>query len=315
MIMMKKTVAVLLAVLCCFGILSGCTEKPENQNDKISIVCTVAPVYDWLCEIVSEKTELFEINCLSGSGDLHSFQPTAQDMSKILSCDLFVTIGGETEEWTQKLKPSEKTKRLELIKLVPDSELICMSDRHHDHEGDGHTADEHIWLSLKQAQRAVSGISEALCDIDAANGVIYQKNEAEYIERLKDLDKQFTDEVNKYSERVLIFADRFPFGYMMQDYEISYYAAFSGCSTDADASFETVAKLCDAIERHDKHTVIELENSNQSITSALDSALKNIDITAVVMDSCQTVGKNELEEFDYIEVMTKNLEAMSKALE
>ena len=103
--------------------------------------------------------------------------------------------------------------------------------------------------------------------------------------------------------------------YMMQDYDISYYAAFSGCSTDANASFETVARLCDAVKKHNKHTVIELENSNQSITSALDSALGNMDITAVVMDSCQTVSKNKLEEFDYIDVMKKNLEAMSKALE
>lgn len=313
--MMKKAMALLFAVLCSFGILSGCVEKPENQNDKISIVCTVAPVYDWLCEIVGEKTDLFEITCLSGSSDLHSFQPTAKDMSTILSCDLFVTIGGESEKWTEEIDLSERTKRLELIELIPDSELICVSDVHHNHNCDGHTVDEHIWLSLKMAQRVVSGISDALCGIDTANGVIYQKNEAEYIEKLRNLDKQFADEVNKHSEKVLIFADRFPFGYMMQDYDISHYAAFSGCSTDSDASFETVAKLCDAIKNQNKHTVIELENSSQSITSALDSALGNMDITAVVMDSCQTVSKNELEEFDYIDVMKKNLEAMSKALE
>ncbi len=313
--MTKKFSSAVLCVILAFVILSGCVGKPASNGDKISIVCTVAPVYDWICEIVGEKAELFEISYLSGSGDLHSFQPTTQDMSKILSCDLFITVGGESEEWTENINLSEKTKGLELIKLVPDSELICISEGHHNHECDGHTADEHIWLSLKLAQRAVSGITKAICDIDTANGVIYQKNEAEYIERLKSLDLKFADEANKHNDKVLVFADRFPFGYMMQDYGISYYAAFSGCSTDADASFETVAKLCDAIEKHNKHTVIELENSSQSITPALNNALKDTDVVAVVMDSCQTVSKSELDGFDYIRVMERNLESISKAFE
>lgn len=312
--MIKRMLAVLLILFCVPGVLSGCGSRPSADDDRLSIVCTIAPVYDWIGEIVGEREELFEISCISGGGDLHSFQPTAQDMSKILKSDLFVTVGGESEEWTNKLTFSGKTKKIELLDIVPDSRLICMDEDHH-HHGDIHTADEHIWLSLKLAQTVIEGICGAICDIDTANGVIYQKNATDYIEKLKALDKKYTDEANKHDEKVLVFADRFPFAYMMQDYGISYYAAFPGCSTDADASFETVTKLCEAVEVHKKQTVIELENSNSSITSAIKAALPDAGITAVVMDSCQSVNGARLDTFDYIRVMEQNLEAMSKALE
>lgn len=312
--MTKRITAFLLAVFLMLGILSGCSPQPQDNSGKISIVCTIAPVYDWITEIVGEKAELFEISFLSGGGDLHSFQPTAKDMAEIYTCDLLLTIGGESDIWTKDTELSEQSERLSLFELTGDDDELILPDaeEHHHEEHSDTEYDEHLWLSLKMADRLISGICEAICKLDPQNGVIYRKNTAEYCQKLKLLDRDYTLAAEAAEDKTIIFADRFPFAYMMRDYGILCYTAFPGCSSDAEASFETVAQLCEAVKAHKKETVLVLEGSNATVADAINQGLGDTKVSTRIMDSCQIVA--DIDSFDYTEVMQKNLDSLRAAL-
>ena len=317
---MKKLMALMLSLIFTTGILCGCKSEKAGTLDteKINIVCTVFPAYDWINEIVGDKADKFSVTLLGSGGDLHSFQPTAKDISLIYTCDLFIGVGGSTEQWIDEIKATDSKKIIKMFDFLSEEDFVLTSDdtvhHNHDHNHDISEYDEHIWLSLRLAEKLVNGISDELCRLDFTNSGTYQANAASYCKKLKALDGEYQAVANASKDRIVVFADRFPFAYMMRDYDITTYAAFPGCSSDSDADFKVVTRLLEKVKSEDKSTVLVLENSNESVVAAINSSLTNRQVKAAVMNSCQITGSGSADGSDYIEIMKNNLEGLKVAL-
>ena len=258
---------------------------------------------------------------LDNGVDLHSYQPTADDLIKISDCDLFVYVGGESDEWVEDALKSAANKDRKVINLleilgdsVKEEETVeGMQEEEGDHEEKEY--DEHVWLSLKNAQTLVGAISAALQELDPGNKDTYATNAAAYIEKLSALDGEYQAAVDAATYKTLLFGDRFPFRYLVDDYGLSYYAAFVGCSAESEASFETVSFLAKKVEELKLPCVLTIEGKNHKIAETIvqNTAGKNQKI--LTMDSMQsTTSQDVARGTTYLSLMAKNLDVLKEAL-
>lgn len=304
----------------------------DNSNGSFSVVCTIFPEYDWVKEILGKHTENAEITYLLDNGvDLHSYQPTAEDMMKISTCDLFIYVGGESDEWVEDALDDADNKNMKVIALMDvlgDSakaeelkEGMQADEEEHDHEeneSEDHEEeieyDEHVWLSLKNAKVFCTEIEKNLEAIDSANAADYKANLAGYTKELDKLDSSFKKAFDESKQKTLVFGDRFPFRYFVEDYGLDYYAAFIGCSAETEASFETISFLSDKVKELDCKTIYTLENSDKSIAETIISTSgKDVDIAE--LNSLQSVSKDDIKDgASYISLMQKNYNVLKEAL-
>ncbi len=322
------------------GLVSGAAETsvPDASAKKISVVATIFPEYDWIRNIVGENADHVEIRQLLDKGvDMHSFQPTAEDMMTIASCDLFVYVGGESDSWTaDALKNSVNPDQISVNLMetlgsrVKEEELVEGMqeedhDHDHEHEGEAHDHehgpaeapeyDEHVWLSLKNAEVLTERLADALAEADPACADSYRENAKQYAEKLAALDKEFAETVAAAPKKTVLFGDRFPFRYLTDDYGLDYYAAFAGCSAETEASFETIVFLTEKADELDLGAVLTIENSDQKIAKTIASGTKTKDQKVLVMDSMQSVtAADAAGGRDYLERMRGNLEVLKEAL-
>ena len=299
------------AMLAAFMLLSvGCGAPNVKRSGKINVLCTVFPLYDWARNIAGNTAEVSLLN--ENGTDMHSYQPTAADIVRLHSCDILIYTGGESEKWvTEVIKQSynENLKALNLIELLGDR-AVTEREEGAEHRENGDETDEHIWLSLKNAEILTDKIAAALSDADNKNADIYKTNAAKYSERLTALDNEYTEVLKNAKHKTLIFADRFPFRYFTEDYGLDYYAAFPGCSAETEASFETVIFLAKKADENGGSIFIT-ETSNGDIAKAVNrnTAKKNKKI--LTLDSMQSVKKKDIKNgVTYISVMQKNLETL-----
>ncbi|MDE5771640.1 MAG: metal ABC transporter substrate-binding protein [Ruminococcus sp.] len=324
---MFRKIFSLFCVLALCG-LAGCSSaSAEKNDDKTHIVCTVFPEYDWVKEILGEHTKDFNITYLLANGsDMHSYQPTMDDMVKISSCDLFIYIGGESDKWTKDAVSEATNKNMKTINLIESlgnsvkeeeikEGMQGSDDKSHDHEEKAEY-DEHIWLSLGNAKKLCTVIADEICDIDPENKTDYENNLVLYCEKLDNLDKQYSETLSAVTNKTLIFGDRFPFRYLIDDYGLDYYAAFSGCSAETEASFETITFLADKINELNTDTVFTIEGSDTSIAEAIISGTQTKNQKIVTLDSVQSVTSEQIKNgTTYISVMKSNLDILKEALD
>ena len=319
---MRKIISLILAVLLIAALFCGC-DNTADSNKKYSVVTTVFPEFDWTKEILGERADDFDLTMLIDSGvDLHSFQPTAADMIKISNCDLFIYIGGESDKWVGdalKQANNDKMIALNLLEVLGDSakneETVEGMQAEDEEEEEEEAYDEHVWLSLKNAAVFCEKIKDALSAIDPENADVFAKNCKEYLDKLNDLDAQYSECAQNAKIKTLLFCDRFPFRYLTADYGLSYYAAFSGCSAESEASFETVKFLADKVNELSLNSVITLENSDNKIADTVIKTSGKSDVKILTLDSMQSVTQNDVQNgVTYLSVMQKNLETLKKAL-
>lgn len=306
-----------LLILLCF---SACGDVKTAESDKIKVVCTVFPIYDWTREIVGDKAEIIWL--AQNGTDMHSFQPSAADMVKIAECDILIYIGGESDKWvdeTVKQYENEKRALINLTSLLGDSlkEEEHTEGMQEEHEqGEEETEyDEHVWLSLKNAVLFSGAIADALAEKDPENADFYKENVRNYTEKLNALDGEYEKAVSKAQNKTLLFADRFPFRYLTEDYGLSYYAAFPGCSAETEASFETVAFLSAKTDELGLKYILKTETAATKIAETVIANTKEKNQQILVLDSMQSVGiKDAMNGTTYLSVMEKNLETLKKAL-
>ena len=321
---MKKILALLLALWIPAAVLSGCAPQDDSAaSNKLNIVTTIFPTYDWVREILGAETDRAEITMLLDSGvDLHSYQPTVDDIVKISDCDLFLYVGGESDGWVEdalKNAPNKERKVIRLLDVLGDSAkaeetVEGMQEEEHNHEEEAEY-DEHIWLSLKNVQVLVAAISEALQETDPARKDAYAANAAAYAEKLSALDGEYRAAVDSGKYKTLLFGDRFPFRYLADDYGLDYYAAFPGCSAETEASFETVSFLAGKMDALGLPCVLTIEGTQHKIAETIvqNTAQKNQQI--LTMDSMQAVTANDAASgVSYLSIMEKNLSVLKKAL-
>lgn len=294
------------------------------KNSKKTIICTIYPQYDWVMNIVRDKTDIFDISYLTQKGmDLHNYQPNIQDIAKLTECDLFVFVGGESDKWVQKAVSQAKNKSLKAFNMmeiladkVREEEFVeGMEHNHEEDEEDEAEYDEHVWLSLKNAKIIVEKLSAQIAELDSANSKFYKSNAQSYIAKLDKLDKEYEQAVSSSKNKTILFGDRFPFRYLADDYGINYFAAFVGCSADTEASFETIAFLAKKVDELNLHTILTIEKSDKKIAETIKKNSKSKNQKILEMNSIQSVSAREIKNgTNYIELMEQNLSVLKTAL-
>ena len=350
---MKKFISILVAAVMAASCLSACgqinsaaleteqsvsdanlstseesqSENDNNKTEKLKIVTTIFPEYDWVRQIAGDKVSDMDITMLLDNGvDLHSYQPTADDIMKISDCDLFIYVGGESDEWVNDALKEAVNKDMQVINLldvlgeqVKIEELVeGMQDTEHEEEEEHEEKeyDEHVWLSLKNAETLCDAIAEALGNADPDNKAVYDTNKAAYIDQLVSLDNQYREVADQASVKTLLFGDRFPFRYLVDDYGLSYYAAFAGCSAESEASFETISFLAKKIDELGLKYVMTIEKSDQKIAKTIIENTQNKDQSILTLDSMQsTTSADAANGMTYLSIMEGNLNILKEALQ
>ncbi|HCA04630.1 MAG TPA: zinc ABC transporter substrate-binding protein [Ruminococcaceae bacterium] len=321
---MKRTVSICLAAVLAASAFAGCSGNSSptaRDSAKLKILTTIAPQYDWLVNITQGAKDVELTMLLDSGADLHSFQPSADDLYSISNADVFVYTGGESDKWVDKaLKNSTDVLAVNLMELLGDKakqeEAVegMQTDGHEDSE-EAAEYDEHIWLSLKNAEYVCEKICGKLSEKDSANKDVYEKNTKAYTQKLHKLENEYEKAVKDAKFNTLLFADRFPFRYLTDDCNLKYYAAFSGCSAETEASFETVKFLSDKLSELKLPAVMTIDGSDKKIAETVRENSSNKDAEILTLDSMQSMKSADIKNGnDYIKVMTNNLEVLKKAL-
>ena len=347
MLNVKKALAVIMIFVFIAGCLSGCSGSSSSQtdSDKLQIITTIFPEYDWVRNVIGDRTDCAEVTLLLDNGtDLHSYQPTAKDILKISTCDLFVYVGGESDEWVEDALKNATNKNMKVINLletlgdsVKEEEVVegmqeeeggpqgtgdvdhhdeadDNEHEHHHHEGEIEY-DEHVWLSLRNASVLTNAIADTLGELDPSNAEAYKKNADAYAAKLADLDNDYKAVTEAAPVKTLLFGDRFPFRYLVDDYGLKYYAAFVGCSAETEASFETITFLAGKVDELSLHSVMTIERSDNKIAETIVKSSTSKDQKILTLDSLQSVTSKEVESgTTYLGVMESNLSVLKEAL-
>ena len=334
-------VAALFALVAC-----GDTSKNNTtKENKLSVVTTIYPEFSWTKSILGNQADSVKLELLMKNGvDLHSYKPTAHDVAKIASADMVIYVGGESDEWIKDaLAASPKKGRIEINlmdvlgdrvkaeeivegmqaeeehehnKVAEPAEVTHKDEHEHHHHDEEVENDEHVWLSLKNAEIIVKKIAEELSKLDAAHATIYKQNTDAYVAQIQSLNAEYRETVEKAVRKTVLFGDRFPFRYLVDDYSIKYYAAFVGCSAESEASFETIAFLAGKMDAESLPVIFTIENSNGKIAKAvLAASKKSQNAQILILNSMQSVTEKQIAEgIDYLSLMKSNLDVLKKAL-
>ncbi len=303
------------------------TATAESEADTISVVATIFPEYDWAKEVIGD-TENVELTMLLDNGvDLHSYQPTAADILKVATCDVFIYVGGESDDWVEDALEEATNPDMVVINLMEvlgddakEEEVVeGMEVEEDDAEEEDDTEeveyDEHVWLSLRNAQVFVQAIADALQSVDASQADSYAANAQAYIEELAALDQAYTEMVESATYDTVLFGDRFPFRYLTDDYGLTYYAAFVGCSAETEASFETITFLAQKVDELSLNTILTIENSDGKIAETIKNNTASQDQEILALDSMQATTSEDVENgVTYLSIMQSNLEVLTEAL-
>ena len=328
--MKKKLICAFLMLCIIFSLCSCISLNNSNSDGKIKILCTLFPQYDWLRNITA-GIENVEVSLIIANGtDPHSYQPTAADIMNISNCDMLVYVGGDSDTWVKKAIERSKNQDINAIALIEldGIELHDISSESHshnehshgedEHKGHSHsTLDEHIYLSLDNACAAVAALSQKLSSADPENKELYFKNSTEYILKLKNLGDRFSADIESIpeDERFVLFADRFPFVYLLSDYGIHYSAAFEGCTTDVDADFDTVIRLIHEADEHDVKYIAVTESSDKALANTVISSTKTKNQKIISLNSLQSITISQIDNgANYISIMEENINAIKTVL-
>jgi zinc transport system substrate-binding protein len=329
--LLKRLLGFLLLAGLCFG-LSACGaentapgESAEESSDRISIVTTVFPEYDWTRQILGDRLQDTDLRLLCNGVDMHSYQPSVDDMTEIAECDLFIYVGGESDDWAEAALENSTNPRRRVINLLDvlgssarEEEYVEGMSKESGEEGEAEDEpemDEHVWLSLKNAQLFTEEISKALSETDPDHAQEYAANAAAYIDSLRDLDAAYQTAAGEGRVSTLLFGDRFPFLYLVKDYGLSYYAAFAGCSAETEASFETIAFLAGKAKELDLHTILRIEGEGNRIAQTIAQNTSFPDEKVAVMNSMQGISLADIESgATYLGIMQENLSVLQEAL-
>ncbi|MDE5569659.1 MAG: metal ABC transporter substrate-binding protein [Ruminococcus sp.] len=317
--MLKRIISAVSALLISTALFTGCyADLPKNDN-KINIVCTVFPAYDWTKQIVGDSDNINLTYLLGNGADMHNFQPTADDIIRISDCDIFIYVGGESDAWVKDVLLNAHNKNIRVVNLLDvlaDSvvEEEVKEGMNAENNEDETEYDEHIWLSLNNAEKCINAILLKLYS-DNENSALYTDNAKRYIDELKSLDSDF-HKLFDNNPQTLIFGDRMPFRYFIEDYNLDYYAAFTGCSADTEASFDTITFLAQKADELNADTIFAIENSDCTIADAVIENTKSKSQNIAVLDSAQSVTNQQIDNgVTYLSVMQKNYDTLQEVFQ
>ncbi len=305
---MKKLFSLLMCsmlMLCC----ASCTPENNKEKEKLQIVTTIFPLYDFARQVGGEKADVSLL--LQSGAEVHSYEPSPQDVIRIKESDLFIHLGMGADPWTDAVISSSDTKPQNVLSAMEYADLLG-EEHSHDHSSQMALYDQHIWTSIENAGEIAEAIKDALCRIDAKNAQYYEKRAQGYEHRLSLLDEKFEELTKNHQESTIVFADRFAFRYFTEEYKLNHFAAFPGCSSESEPSARTVSQLIDMVKKEKIPVVFYTETSNQKLA---DAVCEETGAEKMLLHSCHTVTREQLESgITYTDLMENNYEALKKAL-
>jgi len=318
---LKRLFSLLLAGMMLLGGLSGCS-APAEQEEGLSVVATIFPQYDFARQVMGGDDNLTML--LRPGQEVHSYEPTPQDIIAIQNCDLFIYVGGESDAWIEDVLDGMDTSNMVILSLMDvvdpleeDTENVLENPEEHDHQEDGthlheEEYDEHVWTSPKNAMLITQAICDELCAIDPYNAGQYQANTADYLTQLEALDAAFRALIGDAGRDTLFFGDRFPLLYFVREYGLNYYAAFPGCASETEPSAATVAKLIDLVREEAAPVVYQIELSNGNIARSIaDSSGARVE----TFYTCHNITRDDFNAGEtYLSLMQRNVDSLKEAL-
>lgn len=341
---MKKILVIILLVIALLITLVGCTQNKDesldslNKNvsvtntedeiqteDRLSIVVSIFPQYDFTRAIIGDKADLTML--IKPGSESHSYDPSPADIIKIQNADAFIYIGGESEQWVKTILDSIDTTDIRVIRLMDNVNIVeeetvegMEKEYGHEHSDDEHEDDheeeieydEHIWTSPKNAILMINAIAETITELDVKNATIYSKNAEDYVKQIQNVDSEFRNIVNNSDNKLLVFGDRFPFRYFVDEYGLDYRAAFNGCSSETEASAGTIAYLIDTVKSNKLSHIFYIELSNQNIARVIS---EQTGAEMILLHSSHNVTKDDFEAgVTYLSIMKQNIETLRKGI-
>ncbi len=311
---MKKFVC-LVSVLCLLTALTGCTRTGTQGSNRLKIVATNFPGYDFARAICGTQADMTLL--IKPGTESHDFDPTPADIVAVTQCDLFITTGGEGEAWVERLMPQlpEHVKVFRMMDCVTLLEEGLSLQHEHEarEEHDEHAEpDEHVWTSPINAQKIVKALTETVCQLDASHSAVYEASSSSYYEQLTELDKEFRRITTEGQRNLVVFADRFPAQYFIKEYGLECLAAFPGCASQTQPSAATVARLTDEVKQQNIPVVFVIELSNGSLA---DAVCEQTGARKLLFHSCHNITKAEWESgATYVSLMKQNAIHVRQAL-
>lgn len=299
------------------GNLSASSDASESENGKLNVVATIFPEYDFLRQIAGDKINLTML--VTPGAETHSFEPTPEDIKEVNAADMFVYVGGDSDAWVTSILDSVEEENMDVVTLMDCVDLVeeetvegMTAEEEGTEDEEEVEYDEHVWTSPKNAELIVQKLCDNLCDLDPENAETYEANTTAYLEQLDQLDQEFQDVVDHAQRTEIVVGDRFPFRYFADEYGLTYYAAFPGCSTDTEPSAETIAYLTDKVEEDNIPVVFHIELSNEKVC---DSICEATGAKSELLNAVHNVSKEDFEAgVTYMDLMEHNVEVLKEAL-
>lgn len=304
---MKRSSIILLILVI---LLTGCKIK---KDDKKMIVATNFPAYDFARAVLGD-TDTIELTMLLKPGsEIHDFEPTPKDMKNIIDSSIFIYVGGESDEWINDVLNNINKKKTKLVKMMDLVELKkeeIVEGMESDEDDDEY--DEHIWTSPANAIIIINYLKDEIIKLDPDNKDIYEANAKKYIDELTNIDNDFKDIVNNAKRHEIIFGDRFPLRYFVEQYNLDYYAAFPGCAEQTEASAKTISFLINKVKEDQIPVIFKIELSNGKIANTI------ADETNTKVLEFNTAHNVSIDDFNkgitYVDLMKKNIKVLKEAL-
>lgn len=312
---MRKLFAIILIAALFCGLLSACSSDVENNESGLTVVSTVFAPYDFARELVGDKGSVSLL--LPPGSESHSYEPSPKDIIEIQNCDVFIYVGGENDSWVADVLESvgdgvRCVTLMDCVELLEEELVEGMQSDEHDHDDDEVEYDEHVWTSPRNAELIAAKICAALCEAAPEDADYFNNNLATYSDKLSELDAAFIDAVANGTRSTIIFADRFPLAYFAKAYGLNYFAAYPGCSDDAEPSAATVTFLIDKVIDEDIPVVFHIELSNEELA---DTVCEETGAKKLLFSACHNVTR---EQFDtgvsYLDLMWANVDTLKEAL-
>ncbi|GHU71002.1 high-affinity zinc uptake system binding-protein ZnuA [Clostridia bacterium] len=310
-------------ILFCAAPLAETAQSDAGNTNRITVIATIFAPFDLARAVAGDLADVAML--LPPGSESHSFEPTPRDILKIQNSDVFIYVGGESDEWIGDILSSMETDGkvvvtlMDCVEAVEEEIVEGMEDEEEAEveaaeESGAHEAeyDEHVWTSPRNAALIVDRIADALIEADPTNSAAYRANADSYQQQLMEIDAAFQDVVDNAARRTIVFGDRFPFRYLADAYGLMYYAAFPGCSTETEPSAATVKFLIDKIRAEQIPVVFHLELSNAKMAETIAESTG-----AVVrqLHAAHNISKADFEAgLTYLDIQWANVEVLREAL-
>ena len=308
----KTSLAALLFGAVCVAVFL--LAKPQTQTDQLKIVSTIFPGYDFARTIAGDNADVTML--IYPGSEIHSYEPSPQDIINIQDSDVFIYVGGESEAWVEKIIANLDTNHTKIVRMMDAVDLVkeeLVEGMEPEHEDEDEVEyDEHVWTSPLNAIKIVESIRDALVNADPQNANFYQTAAADYTKQLTQLDSDIRATLSDTAHHTLIFGDRFPLRYFVEEYNLQYYAAFPGCSDQTEASTATLTFLINKIKSENIKYIFTIELSNQAVarTIATETGAEILEF-----HSLHNISKSDFDSGKtYLQIMHQNLTNLKRAL-